>query len=121
MINKVGFEYLDKQGETVFETFLKYTNEKEKSSALLGKILKRLLNKDGMTFLDVGAGNGEYLRLSINRIKSLKRVKFTLLEPSSDLVKRLRLTIKNFPINSTVEVVHSTFEDFTANDQFDVI
>jgi len=120
-MNKVGFEYLDKKGETIFETFLKYTDEKEKSSIVLGKILKRLLNKERMTFLDIGAGNGEYLRLSLKQIKSLKRVKFTLLEPSSNLVKRLRLTAKNFPLNSTVKVVHSTFENFTTNCQFDVI
>lgn len=121
MINKVGFEYLNRHGETVFETFLKYTNEKERSAALLGKILKRLLNKDGVTLLDIGAGNGEYLRLSLNQTKSLKKVKFTLLEPSNDLVKRLRLTIKSFPLNSTVDVVHSTFENFTTDNQFDVI
>jgi|SRR3989344_8454785 len=121
MMNKVGFEYLDNQGETFFETFLKYTDEKEKSSAVLGKILKLLLTKEGMSFLDIGAGNGEYLRRSLNHIKSLNRIEFTLLEPSEDLIKRLRLTINEFPSNSTVKVVHSTFEDFIDNAQFDVV
>ncbi|MEK7129257.1 MAG: class I SAM-dependent methyltransferase [Patescibacteria group bacterium] len=121
MLNKVGFEYLDKQGESVFETFLKYTDEKEKSSTVLGKILKRLLNKDRMIFLDVGSGNGECLRLSLNQIKLSKRVEFTLLEPSRDLIKRLRLTAKGFPLGVIVKIVHSTFDDFTASSQFDVI
>lgn len=121
MKNKVGFEYLDKHKETIFETFLKYTDEKKNSSAVLGKILKRLLNEEGMTFLDIGAGNGEYLRMSLIQIKSLKRTEITLLEPSSDLVKRLRLTTKKFPRNLTVKVVHSTFDDFITNSQFDVI
>lgn len=121
MINKVGFEYRDKGGETVFETFLKYTDEKKKSSTVLGGILRRLLIKEGMTFLDIGSGNGEYLRLSLSRIKHLKRIEFTLLEPSRGLIKRLERTVKLFPPGSVVKVVHSTFEDFTASDQFDVI
>lgn len=121
MINKVGFEYLDNQGETFFETFLKYTDEKKKSSAVLGKILKLLLTKEGMSFLDIGAGNGEYLRRSLSRIKYPHRIEFTLLEPSEDLIKRLKLTINEFPSNSTVKVVYSTFEDFIANAQFDVV
>lgn len=121
MLNKVGFEYLDKQGESVFEIFLKYTDEKEKSSMVLGKILKRLLNRDGMTLLDIGSGNGEYLRLSLNQTKSLKRVEFTLLEPSESLVKRLRFTAKSFPPRAIVEVVHSTLDNFTDSNHFDVV
>jgi len=30
MANRVGFEYHNEKGETVFETFLRYTDEKEK-------------------------------------------------------------------------------------------
>ncbi len=121
MLNKVGFEYLNKQGESVFETFLKYTDEKERSSALLGKILKQLLNRDKMALLDIGSGNGEYLRLSLCQIKPLRRVKFTLLEPSENLIKRLRLTAKGFPPHITVKVVHCTFDEFVPGNQFDVI
>ena len=121
MINKVGFEYLNKKGESVFETFLKYTSEKEKSSAVLGEILGWLLITEGVAVLDVGTGNGEFLKLSLNRIKHLKAAEFTLLEPSNDLVKRLRTVAKCFPLNSIVKVAHSTFEEFKATSQFDVI
>jgi SAM-dependent methyltransferase len=121
VINRVDFWYRDDKGETAFETFLKYTNEKEKSSAVLGIILQQSLGKGKVSFLDVGAGNGEYLRLALKRVKQLGRVIFTLLEPSDDLIKRLKLTVEEFFSESTVEIVHSTFEDFTAAWQFDVI
>lgn len=123
MDNRFGFEYRNKrkEGETVFETFLRYTDEKEKSSAVLGKILSQLLIKKNMTFLDVGSGNGEYLRLSFGRVKRLNKVDFTLLEPSADLARQLRLTTKRFPRNAVVKVVRSTFEDFSTNKQFDVV
>jgi len=70
MKKKIGFEYR-KGGagdETSFEIFLKYTDEKEKSSAVLGKILSRLLVREGMTCLDIGSGNGEYLRLALREM-----------------------------------------------------
>lgn len=122
MNNQVGFEYRNnKKGETTFETFLRYTDEKEKSAAVLGEILARLLIKQGMAFLDVGSGNGEYLRLALGGVQNIKKTLFTLLEPSPDLVKRLRSTTKLFPSNAVIKIVRSTFEDFVTDNRFDVV
>jgi len=120
-MDNVGFEYRSKEGETAFETFLKYSNEKEKSSAVLGRILDRLLIRNGMTFLDVGSGNGEFLRLALSRINHPQRVEFILLEPSQDLANQLRLITQHFPANSTVRIECSTFENLITNSQFDII
>lgn len=124
-MSHVGFEYRGNGGETVFETFLKYSNEKEKSSVVLGSILQQILAKgkweEIVTLLDIGAGNGEYLRLSLRWVKRLDGVEFTLLEPSDNLIKRLRLSAKRFPVWSSVKIVHSTFEGFASDRQFDVI
>lgn len=121
MSNRVGFEYHNEKRETAFETFLRYSNEKEKSSTVLGKILDHLLVEECMTVLDVGSGNGEYLKLSLSKAKIPRKTKLTLLEPSRDLVKRLGVATKQFPDGSIVRVVHSTLEDFATEDRFDVI
>jgi len=123
MNNRIGFEYRNtgEEDETAFEIFLKYTDEKEKSAAILGKILTRLLVKRGMTLLDVGSGNGEYLRLALCGVRGINKTVFTLLEPSPDLVKRLRLTAKRFPQGAVVKIVRSTFEDFMPDNHFDVV
>ena len=123
MNNRVGFEYRNRKNgkETVYEIFLRYTNEKEKSSAVLGEVLGQLLSTEGMTVLDIGSGNGEFLKLSLDQIKHFKGAEFVLLEPSSDLVKRLWMAIRGFPITSKLKVVHSTFEEFRSESQFDII
>ena len=121
MVNQVGFEYLENQGESVFETFLRYTNEKEKSSAVLAGILRSLINRDGIGFLDVGSGTGEYLKLALNQSRSHKKICGTLLEPSGDLVRRLRLTAVDLPDSVTVEIINSTFDDFATLNRFDII
>ncbi len=122
-MKKVGFEYR-KGGtgnETPFEIFLKYTDEKDKSSAVLEKILSRLLVKEGMTCLDIGSGNGEYLCLAFSKVRNLKKMIITLLEPSVDLTRRLRRTAKLFPRGTSVRVVCSSFEDFTTDERFDIV
>jgi SAM-dependent methyltransferase len=121
MVSNIGFEYQDIQKETVFETFLKYSDEKERSAKVLGVILRELLTKDGMTLLDIGSGNGEYLRLALDRLKSLSMSKLTLMEPSDNLINRLRLTIKRFPPNLRIKVIQSTFENFSTKGQFDIV
>lgn len=121
MNNQIGFEYRNnKEGETAFETFLRHSDEKEKSAAVLGKILSRLLIRQGMTFLDVGSGNGEYLRLALCGARGIKKTVYTLLEPSPDLAKQLRSTAKRFPRGTVVKIVQSTIEDFTPDNHFDV-
>ncbi|MEK7653453.1 MAG: methyltransferase domain-containing protein [Patescibacteria group bacterium] len=121
MSNQIGFEYSNEGGETAFETFLRYSNEKDKSSEVLGRILNRLLVEEGMTVLDIGSGNGEYLRLSLIKAKIPRKTMLTLLEPSKDLAERLIVATKQFPDGSIAKVIHSTPEDFVTEDRFDVI
>ena len=46
MSKSVGFEYKRKKNETPFETFLKYTNEKEAPSKVLANLLKSVWKDD---------------------------------------------------------------------------
>lgn len=123
MTRRAGFEYRgsEKDGRTPFEIFLQYTDEKNKSASMLGTILSRLLRKNGMTLLDIGSGNGAYLRAALEKMKSLKKVIITLLEPSDDLVRQLRNTAKLFPHNTVAKVTHSSFEDFMTDERFDIV
>lgn len=123
MSRTIGFEYRGDRrgGRTPFEIFLQYTDEKEKSAAVLGRILSRLIRRNGMAFLDIGSGNGTYLRSTLEKVKSPKKTTITLLEPSDDLVEKLRDTAKFFPRNTVAKVVHSSFEDFTTDAQFEIV
>lgn len=117
-----GFEYKKKKTETPFETFLRYTDEKEKSVIVLATILQKSLSKTA-NVLDIGTGNGEYLDLALTKAgaKASDGVRLTLVEPSTDLVAQLesRFT-KHFPL-SHVKVVNSGLQDFKTKDSFDVI
>ncbi len=122
MNNQISFEYRSsKKDETIFETFLRYTDEKEKSAATLGKILSRTLARQDMTLLDVGSGNGEYLRMALCKVRNMKRVICTLLEPSSALIRQLHWTARRFPRNTVVKIVKSSFEGFATNSRFDIV
>lgn len=123
MKKKIGFEYRKgSAGEEVpFEIFLKYSDEKEKSSEVLGKVLSRLLVKEKMTLLDIGSGTGEYLRLALSKARIPQMVSATLLEPSPDLATILRSARKLFPSNVSVNIVSDTFENFTTAVLFDII
>lgn len=123
MTRRVGFEYRGsgKDGRTPFEIFLQHSDEKEKSATMLGKILSQLIQRHGMTFLDIGSGNGAYLRLALAKVKGPKKITVTLLEPNDDLVRWLRNTAKLFPLNTVAKVVHSLFEDFTTDERFDFV
>jgi SAM-dependent methyltransferase len=123
MKKKIGFEYHKRSaGEEVpFEIFLKYSDEKEKSSEVLGRILSRLLTREKMTLLDIGSGTGEYLRLALSKARIPQRLSVTLLEPSTDLATRLCSARKLFPSNVFVNIVSDTFEDFTTGVLFDII
>ena len=123
MKKKIGFEYRKGSAneKVPFEIFLKYSNEKEKSSEVLGKILSGLLVREKMALLDIGSGTGEYLRLALSKVRNPKMISATLLEPSTDLATRLRSARKLFPSNVSVNIVSDIFEDFTTTVLFDII
>lgn len=123
MTHRVGFEYRGggRDGRTPFEIFLQYTDEKEKSATVLGAILSRLIRKNGIKLLDIGSGNGEYLRLALDKMKEPKNTSIVLLEPGDDLVAKLRDTAKLFPRNTVARVLHSSFEGFATDERFDLV
>lgn len=117
-----GFEYKKKKNETPFETFLRYTDEKEKSAVELAVALQKKLSK-GSVILDIGTGNGEYLDLALSKVEArvLDDVQLTLVEPSADLVAQLESRFaKRLPLSS-VKVVNSGLQDFKTDDSFNVI
>lgn len=121
MDSKVGFEYLNDGQRTPFETFLMYTDEKVNSSKVLSKILKKLFTKDGIKFLDIGAGDGKYLLPAIKQVNPRKRIEFTLLEPSVDLIRKIKIARKFYPRNSKINIINSTLNDFLPGKKFDII
>ena len=115
-----GFEYKKKKNETPFETFLRYTDEKEQSATKLSTLLQTRL-KEGSHILDVGTGNGEYLNLALSKTNIPDGVKLTLVEPSNDLVTRLEGRFeKQFP-SINVRIVSSDLQAFDSNEKFDAI
>lgn len=115
-----SFEYQNKNDETPFETFLRYTDEKEKSAVQLAAILDQTLPQSGHV-LDVGTGNGEYIELALSKMNVPSGLQLTLVEPSGDLLEGLEQQFpKQFP-NITVHVVQSGLQAFTGNELFDVI
>ncbi len=117
----VGFEYQSKRGSTPFEVFLRYSDEKERSSAVLGRLLKKFLRRTGVSLLDVGAGNGEFLRLALSRVSITRPAELTLLEPSPSLVRRLREAARGLPPKLAVTVKRSALEEYNPRRKFDVI
>ena len=115
-----GFEYKNKGQETPFETFLRYTNEKEKSSTQLAVILQDLLD-DESKILDIGTGNGEYLHLTLAKISGLQKYDLTLLEPSEDLSTQLQSRFEGIVGKKQIHVATSTLTDFISEDKFDII
>lgn len=120
-VYKTTLEYKKKSKETPFETFLKYTDEKERSSKVLAEILKRNINKKQIDFLDIGTGNGEYLRMVLDKAKLPCSIKLILLEPSKDLVVELKKEIQKFPNGKGTMIVQNAWEDYQTEKKFDVI
>ncbi len=116
-----GFEYRNKTVETPFETFLRYTDEKEKSSEELAKVLQAQANGAGLHILDIGTGNGEYLALTLSKMQGLSNVKLTLLEPSGDLVKQLKDRFSKLLPESQVTVTNTNLEAFSTGETFDIV
>lgn len=119
-MNTVGFEYRKKKDETPFETFLRYTNEKEKSAIKLAAVLKESL-QDNSKILDIGTGNGEYLDLALAKTDMPNDTALTLIEPSDDLVKQLEKRFaKSFP-KEQLKIVNSDLQTFMTDERFDLI
>lgn len=117
-----GFEYKNKKNETPFETFLRYTNEKEKSADKLAAILHKKLGKSS-SILDVGTGNGEYLKLALSKIdpRAISEITVTLIEPSSDLAAQLPDKFAGLLSEHQLKVVNSDLRTFKSSGNFDVI
>lgn len=119
-MSTAGFEYRNKKDETPFETFLRYTDEKEKSAEKLSAILQAKL-KDNSAILDIGTGNGEYLGLALDRADLPKDVKLTLVEPSEDLAASLKGRFeKRFP-KDDLKIAVTDLQSFDSDQKFDVI
>jgi len=119
--DKVGFEYRKKKKETPFETFLRYSNEKKNSARELAKVLRNYLSSKTIHLLDIGSGNGEYLKMILGELNLDIKINFVLLEPSEDLVKKLKQATKFFPGNWKIEIVTQTWERFESGVKFDII
>jgi SAM-dependent methyltransferase len=122
MKEHIGFEYMNRGEKTPFETFLQYTNEKEKSAEVLAKFLEPSLSGGGKRLLDIGAGNGVYLESALEKAKSPHDTDITLLEPSIDFAKSLRESLSLRPILESADIANTSFDNFYGNHKnaFDV-
>jgi len=109
-----GFEYNNKDTETPFETFLRYTDEKNKSSEILARTLSLIVHT---SILDIGTGNGQCLEMTLSKIKNPANNRLILLEPSADLVKQL----KNRFSAQDVTIINSELNDFSTDERFDIV
>lgn len=117
-----GFEYQNKhdRAETPFETFLRHTDEKTQSSRALALLLEDVL-KDGSSLLDVGAGNGEYLKSALDKVEALPDISLTLVEPAADLARQLPKLFSDYLHHHNLQVFTGTFADFASAEHYDVI
>lgn len=115
-----GFEYKNKRNETPFETFLRYTNEKERSAAQLATVLQEKFHDD-VRILDIGTGDGEYLDFVLSHVDKLGDIRLTLVEPSNDLVVRLHDRFQPRFSESSLHIANSDLESFDSEDRFDII
>lgn len=117
-----GFEYKNKKNETPFETFLRYSDEKKKSADKLATILRNKLGTSSKV-LDIGAGNGEYLKLSLSKTdpKTVSEIALTLVEPSDDLATQLPYRFADLLPAHRLKVINSDLQTIKIDDTFDVI
>ncbi|HTE57322.1 MAG TPA: class I SAM-dependent methyltransferase [Verrucomicrobiae bacterium] len=114
-----GFEYKNKKNESPFETFLRYTNQKEMSAKQLSNVLQALGSESNI--LDLGAGNGEYLSLALSRMENVEDIRLTLVEPSTDLVRQLKGRFDVILPGANVTIAPSDLDNFSSNEKFDAI
>jgi len=121
MMNKFQkFEYSnDDRGVTPFETFQRYSNEKQQTSIKIAEIINSFRTHP-VSLLDVGAGDGLLTQLYLSKIESVPQ-KITLIEPSVDLINKLRLNLSQFDGLSTINILNERFQEYATDQKFDVI
>jgi len=113
--NIVGFEYNKRKDISLspFETFLKYTDEKEKSSIVLKNILNELFSHKKTTILDIGSGDGTYIMSTLKKTEISEESQIVLLEPSKNLIKKLKNKLRHSSFrNLKIKMVNMTLDHF---------
>jgi len=119
-MSTAGFEYKKKKDETPFETFLRYTDEKEKSAAKLAALLQQVLHERSHV-LDVGTGNGEYLQRALAKTELPAGVTLHLVEPSNDLFEQLEHRFRQTFPGARLHATNTDLQGFVTAQRFDVI
>ncbi len=114
-------EYSNRSSETPFQTFLRYTDEKEKSAKVLGGILRTNIVAENTQVLDIGSGTGEYVRFALEEAGISIPFNLTLLEPSPDLLPALRGNASMLSENINHKIVTDTWEDYKNGVGADII
>lgn len=115
----VGHKYKNKNGKIPFEVFLKYSNEKQKGSDIVAKILKNIGLREKIEFLDIGTGNGEFLIYSLKKARLDSVSHLELIEPSKDLRRRLKENISTLSLPYTID--SSAWLAYHSQKRFDII
>lgn len=118
------YETSKERKETPYLTFLRYTNEAERSSRVFSSILHSILRKsfiggeNKLSILDIGSGDG---RLVVNVFRKLARSLYAdlfLLEPSEELHSELGRNIKLLPRRLKVKIINKKYEDLKGHESF---
>ena len=104
----------------LFETFLKYSDEKEKTAKVLGELLAHLDKHSGANLLDVGSGKGGLLCRALINALPRKVAAITLLEPDPWCVAQLQ-KLKKEITSASIDIECLCFEEHAINKQYDVI
>lgn len=106
---------------TAFEVFLQNSNEKRKSSVVLGRLLRQALIRPNMSILDVGAGGGELIVAALRLYRPPRGTHLTLVEPDKRHVQRLEELRSCWPPCLRVEIVSGRIENVLPVRKFDVV
>lgn len=119
-MSDAGFQYQNLGKETPFETFLRYSDEKEQSASKLAEVLVESM-RPGMHMLDIGTGNGEYLELFLSKVGIPDDIRLTLVEPSFDLSRQLQDRFIRRLHRQNLNVVSSSLDNYATDERFDLI